>query len=569
MRKIFLLLFLGCSVSALAQTEPQTTDPQPYYFSDELKRAVSECTPYSEDLFEKNPDMQKQAEAMLKMFSDRFDLSSSKMILTVQGPQEDKCQVSLKYDYGFPIIQEYSCALTREAQDQLVSAMNDQSTEVKTRTIETEMIKTTQTDREFNLTISEMTMKYCRLVEKEPSKEEQEAMEQKMKETMKKMMAFSEEFKNSLKTCTPNKETVKVMGMDVHKVEIKGKEKDKCHIASHGFHIFLDDDELSLSGFDELTEMLSNEQKAIYKPSYKYQGILFALNECQHPTEAYNAGQEELLLGDIKIRQGGADSSYENGICQILLPLSMERNGKSENYSLRCDIPGAKVSSYTQPYAQLIQQYAPKKSASSDGTISFFDGQRNDEVTKADKALLLKMNQDRACRKLSDLPPVNSKGCSNATPLKDWDGRCHSCAEVASIKLSMKNENECSKVCSGVHGRPMRILKMGDCVLESCPKDRPLKDHWGDCYACDYDGAVEGEGCSRCPNRTIKGDKCVIADCTNRPLLDFSGVCYPCTTTEDVQVEKGKCTSVCPNRKEDGGWKYNETISLTHCVLND
>ena len=33
------------------------TEPQPYYFSNELKNAVKNCTPYSEDLYEKNPNM--------------------------------------------------------------------------------------------------------------------------------------------------------------------------------------------------------------------------------------------------------------------------------------------------------------------------------------------------------------------------------------------------------------------------------------------------------------------------------------------------------------------------------
>ena len=568
MKKILLMLFLGCGFPVFAQTESQSSEPQPYYFSDELKKAVSECTSYSEELLEKNPDMKKQAEALLKMFSNKFDLSSFKMFLTVQGPQEEKCLVSLKYDYGFPMTQEYLCTLTREAQDKLINAMNDKSTERKTRTFGTEMMQTTQTDREFNLTLAEITMGYCQEVEHEPTEEEQAAMEEKAKETMHKMMAFSDEFKNSLKNCTPNKDTIKVMGMDVNEIEIRGKEKDKCHVASHGFHLFLNDDELTLSGFDEFEELLLDEKRAIYNPAYKYQGILFALNECHHPTGSYGASTETLSLGKIKIQQGGASSTYVNGICQVLLPLSLERNGKTENHSLRCDIAGGKISSYTQPYAQLIKQYGPKATANGNVSFSFFGSTENEEVTKANKELLLKMYQDRTCKKLVDLPPVNSKGCPNATPLKDWTGKCHSCEEVE--RISADSKTECETVCNGLHGRSKRVNKL-DCILAHCPKNKPLRDHWGECVPCDYEKPTKAdENCSiSCPNRTIRKDKCVIADCSNRPLLDFEGVCYSCNTKESVQVEKGKCTSVCPNRKESGSWQYNQVISLAHCELED
>ena len=567
MKKILLSLFLGCSFSALAQTEPQ-----PYYFSDELKNAVKNCTPYSEDLYEKNPDMKEQASSMMSMFFDRLDLSEAKLLLNIQGPKEDKCQITVKYDYQFPITQEFECALPQDAQNKLLTAMNDQSTETKTRKIGNNGFSMTMTAREFDLTFSEITSSFCNVVEHEPTEEEQAGMEQKAKESMHKMLAFSDKFKNSLKSCSPDRDIIKLMGMEVSEVEIKGKEQGKCHIASHGFHIFLNDDELSLSGFDELAELLSDEKRAIYRPSYKYQGILFALSECEQK-RSYNQGKEVLELGgDIKIHQG-VSSFYETGICQVLLSLTMERNGKSEAHSLRCDIVSAiNISSYTKPYSKLIQQYAPKvivETDSSGTTSTSHPGQQTDEVSAADRELLLKMYKAGICKKLSDFPPVNSTGCTNSKPLMGWDKECHSCEEAGEISLSMKNKDDCEKVCNGTHGRSKRIRKRGsDCVLESCPKDKPLNDGWGNCYPCDHDSPVDDDNCSLCPNRRVKNGKCVIADCTNRPLVDENGACYSCNTEEDISMEKGKCTSICPNRVERGSWSFGDKSGV-FCGLKE
>lgn len=559
MKKFLLSLFLGCSFSALAQAEPQ-----PYYFSNELKNAVKNCITYSEDLYEKNPDMKEQASSMMSMFFDRLDLSEAKMILNIQGPQEDKCQIIVKYDYQFPMTQEYECALPQEAQDKLINAMNDKSTETKTRKIGNNGFSMTMTAREFDLTFSEITSSFCKVVEHEPTEEEQAEMEQKAKESMHKMMAFSDKFKNSLKSCTPDKDTIKVMGIDVNEVEIKGKEQGKCHIASHGFHILLNDDELSLSGFDELAELMSDEKRATYRPSYKYQGILFALSECEQK-RSYAQGKGTLTLGNIKIHQG-VSSSYETGICQVLLSLTIDRDGKSEDHSLRCDVVSAiNISSYIKPYTKLIQQYAPKMSIE-EGSFSFSMVQQNDEISAADRELLMKMYKAGICKKLNDFPPVNSKGCTNSKPLMGWDDECHTCEETE--KIHLRNEDDCEKVCNGTHGRSKRVKKSWDCALESCPNDKPLNDGWGNCYSCDFDAPTDDDNCSLCPNRRVKNGKCVIADCTNRPLVDENGVCYSCNTEEDISMEKGKCTSICPNRVEQGSWSFGDKSGV-FCSLRN
>ena len=91
---------------------------------------------------------------------------------------------------------------------------------------------------------------------------------------------------------------------------------------------------------------------------------------------------------------------------------------------------------------------------------------------------------------------------------------------------------------------------------------------WGNYYPCDHDSPVDDDNCSLCPDRRVKNGKCVIADCTNQPLLDENGVCYSCNTEEDISMEKGKCTSICPNRVEHGSWSF-EDKSGVFCGLTE
>ena len=536
MKKLFLFTFAIFSNSVVfAQTELH-----PYYFSNELKNAVKNCTPYSEDLYEKNPDMKEEASAIMGMFFGGFDLSKAKMLLNILGPQEDKCQISVKYDYQFPMIQEYECTLPQEAQDKLINAMNDKSTEAKTREIGSNGFSMTMTAREFDLTFSEITSSFCKMVEYEPTEEELAEMKRKEKE----MMAFSDKFRNSLKNCSPDRDTIKAMGIEINEVEIKGKEQGKCHITSRGFHILLNDSELNLSGFDELTELFSDEKRTTYQPFYKYAGIRYSLNDCKNldnGTATY--GSEKISFGNIQVQQK-VQSSYEKNICYILVGLVVQKNGKNENYSIRCEIPEAKINRY----------------------IDFKKSLENDDP-ETDKKIFSKMYKDGICKKVADLPPENSEGCPDSKPLKEWGlgNKCYSCDEPGRID----NNNDCERVCNGLHGRAMRIVKSFDCVLETCPANAPLRDTFGSCYSCDYDDPVAtDEGCSVCKNRKVEDGNCVIADCTNRPLIDADGKCYPCITENEVAVEKGKCSSICSNRMEVDSWT-DDTKSGVYCILKE
>ncbi len=396
MKKILLILFFGYTVSVLARTEPI-----PYYFSDELKNAISNCTPYSEDIYKKNPDMREQAESFAKVLFDKIDLSESRMILSVQGPKEDKCQIIIKSDYEFPVALEQECFLSHDMQKRLLDAMNDKSTETKTRKITNNGFYMTMTAREFDLTFSEIQNNFCKEIEHSSAEEEQ-----KMKELQHKMTSFSDKFKNSLKNCSPDKDTFSMFGIKVSEIEIKGNDQGKCHIVSQGFHILLNDDELSLSSFDELYNLLTDETRVVYHPSYKYKGVLFALNECEQK-KSFDYGNDTITLGKDKIKiLHGVSSSYKNNVCQVRVSLIITKNNKKEDYSLLCDIQENDISSYTKPYSKLIEQFAPK-TIKKDNTTIYQAGTQNDYVSAADREIFVKMYKAGICKKLNKKDDVS------------------------------------------------------------------------------------------------------------------------------------------------------------------
>ena len=391
--KKFLLLLLICSTFCACWKKDMTDSTKPYYFSKDLKKAISQCTPYTEDLFLKNPEMKQESASMLSMFLGEMDPSSFKLLLDVKGKEADNCKIDLKYDFEL-MKQEFNCSLPSEAQKKLLDAMNDKSTEKQTKEIKAGFVSTTITGYEFDFALTEIVNTFCTAAENKPSEEE-------IKEMQRRVMAFSDQFKNSLQNCTPDKDAIKVMGMKVAEVEIKGRENDKCHVVSQGFHILLNDEELSLSTFDELAELLYDEQRATYRPVYQYKGILFALSECDYArNNGYSTGAgfgesiESSVGENIQISKG-IKNNYEDGLCKITSSLQMTRNGQTTDYSLLCELNNNQLMQYMQPYSNLIEEYGPKISEN-----SFSSGQQNEEVTKADRDLFLKMYRAKLCKKV-------------------------------------------------------------------------------------------------------------------------------------------------------------------------
>ena len=222
---------------------------------------------------------------------------------------------------------------------------------------------------------------------------------------------------------------------------------------------------------------------------YKYTGVFSILDACANSNDGimtYNGG--EISLGDVKIRRRVAGGFYGGDSCKIYIVLMMDKNEKTENYSLRCDIPEEKIEHYIN---------FGKKIAENESDV--------------DKEIFFKMHEEGMCKKLNELPPENSEGCTDSKPLRGDFGDCYSCDEA----LGITNTNGvCEVVCNGLNGRPERIIYHFDCVLKTCPKEKPLRTEWGGCYSCDYDKPidVEEDNCSVCENRVMKEGECVMRD---------------------------------------------------------
>ncbi|MBR4931787.1 MAG: hypothetical protein IKZ02_02025, partial [Alphaproteobacteria bacterium] len=108
-----------------------------------------------------------------------------------------------------------------------------------------------------------------------------------------------------------------------------------------------------------------------------------------------------------------------------------------------------------------------------------------------------------------------------------------------------------------------------------CPKDKPLRDKDGNCYACDDEKQVNIAGtienCAVCSNRLVSGSKkyCVLkcglkgTSNENKPLMDTDGKCYSCDNEVNVNVTKvtDNCKK-CPSR-----YLVTGTFTGDYCAL--
>ena len=109
MKKWLLLILSFCCSSAFAQPQPAA-----YYFSDNIKKALAECSPFSENLSEKNPNILDTSKSVAAVFFGDVDFSEASLFLSVVGPKDNGCNVSIKYDVPAPMSNEYDCIIPEE-----------------------------------------------------------------------------------------------------------------------------------------------------------------------------------------------------------------------------------------------------------------------------------------------------------------------------------------------------------------------------------------------------------------------------------------------------------------------
>lgn len=161
----------------------------------------------------------------------------------------------------------------------------------------------------------------------------------------------------------------------------------------------------------------------------------------------------------------------------------------------------------------------------------------------------------------------------------------YTCEEAASFGLG--TPDLCSKLCPN---REVVMLEAGSsgfayyCALRVCPADKPLRDKYGSCYACNENAPIfEIENCTVCPNRYEQQGECLLkADigttdskanirsegqaaeenvfvdegmpCPfDRPLRRYDNACLKCDVEEEVSLDsicnfENNCEAACPNR---------------------
>ena len=154
------------------------------------------------------------------------------------------------------------------------------------------------------------------------------------------------------------------------------------------------------------------------------------------------------------------------------------------------------------------------------------------------------------------------KACTGTTPMMDTGGKCQSCEYNGVVPLSAIPQG---KTCSGLC--PNREEQGTNCVLKTCPTEKPMEDKNGGCHACDETAVilVPNNDCSACENRFLVdngwGQKGCGAPCSEeKPLRQYDGTCFDCNTPTSVNViQDYSACDVCPNRMMSG--KFCERMS--------
>lgn len=126
----------------------------------------------------------------------------------------------------------------------------------------------------------------------------------------------------------------------------------------------------------------------------------------------------------------------------------------------------------------------------------------------------------------------DSKGnncCPPDKPLMDKAGVCHACDENTIILIDQLSQN-CNR-CSNRIYRNAGYGYIGWCVPKSCPSDKPVMDYHGVCYGCDETvslrdttgGAGSSATCAACPTNGVFDDKYCMKCPGN--MIRINGIC--------------------------------------------
>ena len=311
-----------------------TSDIRLFTFSDGLINAVGKCSPYQEDFTVLNPQIKEEMGAFL----GGMDV---KIPVNVKGLEKDKCRVDIRSLFGGRDGWRTDCSLSPEERSELVAAMKSKSTKPVTETFtsyatgtdsegkETKIpVKTTMTDSLFMVTLSKITEASCSASEYTVPKEEQD----EDKDTF---LAFSDEFRESLRDCRPDAERKTFVFVSVT-ADILGREGDVCRIKYDDLEVKLPVSKAAdIKKFKDLDAFIKSNPSAVsYTPEYLVDGLTSALADCKGKYKA--SSEMSYVKKTINV--------YENGNgdgCIADFKTTLTIGDKETEYKLGCSVPAS------------------------------------------------------------------------------------------------------------------------------------------------------------------------------------------------------------------------------------
>ncbi len=374
-------------------------NPTLYNFSEQLLQSSENCSPYTENFTELNPELIKLG-AMLG-----GELS---VLIDIKGKQEEKCVFEIIMQLGLLGRQIQHCQISDEQRQRLLTAMKDRSNEVITETFDSYMTvededgniidkkanKTTMTDNRFNIEWAKI-IKECNITQKELSEEDKA-------EQQKKFNTFDENFLKSLRSCQQDIASRQVLFFN-EDVEIKGLKDGKCIIEYKDFTIHLPQEELkNIQSWDNISEIINDKtiSEYNYEQNYEHTNLLFAIDSCIKKDGS--SGQYTQSIGEIKIIKSLKYKRTTNG-CEITFVNLLNRGSEEEIYTKICKLPEIYIQDIKNEYSTLLEQYGEKSGIDEKGSFYSHSAKSNEETKTVDENIWLEINENNYCRLLKDI----------------------------------------------------------------------------------------------------------------------------------------------------------------------
>lgn len=343
------------------KSEVKTNEVTLYNFSDDLLNAVKHCSPYQEDFIKHNPN--------LKNMGFMFGGADFQVLIDIKGFTNEMCDFVITQKFVGVGGTENICSVDKEALAKILDAMNDKSSNLITQTfttkskmidengqvLELDEVENKVTGSAFDIMLTKVMGNNCYTKEIEPTQEETDYAKAKM-------LAFSDKFINSLKSCTPDKE-VKSMFFVTKYAEIIGKKQGLCHVQNADFNFYISEDKISeITGFDKLYNLVTDNNIAKYRASehYSLSLILPMIQKCSNSRFRSQGGGSMESYDKIKIKYG-VSSEYNKGICALRIANELIIDEKTKDYSIQCNISDETRDMITSKYTILDNEEEDKK----------------------------------------------------------------------------------------------------------------------------------------------------------------------------------------------------------------